>query len=159
MATASAPFSPNSANARPTRVALLGFGTVGSAVAKLLRAQKFPGIELTHIYNRNVDRKRTGDTAKKLAPSIRWTENIDEVLNNPGIDVIIETIGGLSPMEQWLKTALTAGKHVVTARVACSGDAVGANGPATRAGARANWRNRSAWATARVHPWTRRCGR
>ncbi len=114
MADKTAPSSQAPA-AKTTRVALLGFGTVGSAVAQLLRAQKFPGIELTHIYNRNVDRKRTGDTAKKLAPSIRWTENIDDVLNNPDVDVIIETIGGLSPMEQWLKTALTAGKHVVTA--------------------------------------------
>ncbi len=100
---------------KTTRVALLGFGTVGSSVAQLLRAQKFPGVELTHIYNRNIDRKRTGDTASKLSPSILWTEKIDDILNNPNIDVVIETIGGLSPMEQWLKTALTAGKHVVTA--------------------------------------------
>ncbi len=114
MATKTAASLPES-KPKPTRVALLGFGTVGSAVAQLLRAQKFPGIELTHVYNRDVERKRTGDTAKKLAPSIRWTENIDDVLKNPDIDVIIETIGGLSPMESWLKAAITAGKHVVTA--------------------------------------------
>ncbi len=115
MATSTLSRSSDSTAAKTTRVALLGFGTVGSSVAHLLRAQKFPGIELTHVYNRDVHRKRTGDTAKKLAPGITWTENIDDVLNNPDIDVIIETIGGLSPMEQWLKRALTAGKHVVTA--------------------------------------------
>ncbi len=115
MATSTASRSADSTATKTTRVALLGFGTVGSSVAQLLRAQKFPGIELTHIYNRGVDRKRTGDTAKQLAKSIVWTENINDVLNNPDIDVIIETIGGLSPMEQWLKTALSAGKHVVTA--------------------------------------------
>ena len=56
---------------KTTRVAILGFGTVGSAVAQLLRAQRFAGIELTHVYNRGVDRKRTGKTAKGLTPGIR----------------------------------------------------------------------------------------
>ena len=40
------------------KVALLGFGTVGSSVARVLAASKFPGVELTHIFNRNVERKR-----------------------------------------------------------------------------------------------------
>ncbi len=130
MATKTAAPLPETSAAKPahTRVALLGFGTVGSSVAQLLRAQKFPGIELTHVYNRGVERKRTGDTAKKLAGSIRWTENIDDVLNNPEIDIVIETIGGLNPMESWLKRALTAGKHVVTANkqlIAYKGAALG----------------------------------
>ena len=41
-----------------SKVALLGFGTVGSSVAQVLAASKFPGVELTHIFNRNVERKR-----------------------------------------------------------------------------------------------------
>ena len=40
------------------KVALLGFGTVGSSVARVLAASKFPGVELTHIFNRNVERIR-----------------------------------------------------------------------------------------------------
>ena len=127
MATKTAETLPQT-KATTTRVALLGFGTVGSAVAQLLRAQKFPGIELTHIYNRDVERKRTGDTARKLAPSICWTSNIEDVLTDPTIDIIIETVGGLHPMEKWLKTALTAGKHVVTANkqlIAYRGAALG----------------------------------
>ena len=40
------------------KVAVLGFGTVGSSVARVLAASKFPGVELTHIFNRNVERKR-----------------------------------------------------------------------------------------------------
>ncbi len=115
MAAKTAALTPETLKSQTTRVALLGFGTVGSSVAHLLRAQKFLGVELTHIYNRNIDRKRTSDAAKKLSPSIRWTENIDDVLNNSEIDVVIEAIGGLSPMESWLKRALSAGKHVVTA--------------------------------------------
>ena len=43
------------------KVALLGFGTVGGSVARVLAASKFPGVELTHIFNRNVARKRAHD--------------------------------------------------------------------------------------------------
>ena len=39
------------------KVAILGFGTVGSSVAKVLAASKFPGVELTHILQPNVYRK------------------------------------------------------------------------------------------------------
>lgn len=97
-----------------TKVAILGFGTVGSSVAQLLRAQKFPGIELTHIYNRGVERKRTGTTAKGLHSGIVWTENIQDILKSD-VDVVIETIGGIDPIEGWLRKALSSGKHVVTA--------------------------------------------
>ncbi len=104
----------NAAAKTITRVAILGFGTVGSSVAQLLRAQRFAGIELTHVYNRDVERKRTGATAKGLGAGIVWTDRIDDVLTAE-VDVIIETIGGIDPIEGWLKKALTSGKHVVTA--------------------------------------------
>ena len=104
----------NAAAKTITRVAILGFGTVGSSVAQLLRAQRFAGIELTHIYNRDVERKRTGATAKGLGAGIVWTDRIEDVLTAE-VDVIIETIGGIDPIEGWLKKALTSGKHVVTA--------------------------------------------
>ena len=104
----------NAAAKTITRVAILGFGTVGSSVAQLLRAQRFAGIELTHVYNRDVGRKRTGATAKGLDAGIVWTDRIEDVLTAE-VDVIIETIGGIDPIEGWLKKALTSGKHVVTA--------------------------------------------
>ncbi len=97
-----------------TRVAILGFGTVGSAVAQLLRAQNFPGIELAQIYNRDVERKRTSPGAEGLDADIIWTGNIEDVLNSDN-DVVIETVGGLDPIESWLKQALMNGMHVVTA--------------------------------------------
>ena len=49
------------------KVALLGFGTVGSSVARVLAASKLPGIELTHIFNRNVERKRSSAAANQPA--------------------------------------------------------------------------------------------
>ena len=96
------------------KVALLGFGTVGSSVAKLLAASKFPGIQLTHIFNRDVERKRTSAGAKVVPASVIWTEKIDDVLKSD-VDVVVELMGGLNPVEGWLRKALSAGKSVVTA--------------------------------------------
>ena len=96
------------------KVALLGFGTVGSSVARVLAASKFPGVELTHIFNRSVERKRTSDAAKAVPASVVWTEDIDDILKS-NVDVVVELMGGLNPVEGWLRKALTAGKSVVTA--------------------------------------------
>jgi homoserine dehydrogenase len=96
------------------KVALLGFGTVGSSVARVLAASKFPGLELTHIFNRSVERKRTSDAAKVVPASVIWTEDIDDILNS-NVDVVVELMGGLNPVEGWLRKALAAGKSVVTA--------------------------------------------
>jgi homoserine dehydrogenase len=96
------------------KVALLGFGTVGSAVARVLAASKFPGVELTHIFNRNVARKRESEAAKLVPESVVWTEDIDLVLRSR-VDVVVELMGGLNPVEGWIRKALASGKSVVTA--------------------------------------------
>ncbi|MBS1822060.1 MAG: homoserine dehydrogenase [Acidobacteria bacterium] len=96
------------------KVALLGFGTVGSSVAKVLAESKFPGIALTHVYNRGVERKRSSAAAKFVPSTAVWTENIDDVLKS-NVDVVIELMGGINPVEGWLKKAIASGKHVVTA--------------------------------------------
>ena len=92
------------------RVAILGFGTVGSSVARILSDGKFPGLELTHVFNRNVDRKR----APWVSPSVQWTQDFSEVLESD-VEVLVEVVGGLEPARSWLKAALQAGKSVVTA--------------------------------------------
>ncbi len=91
-------------------VALAGFGTVGSSVAKILTEHPVPGLRLTHICNRNVARKKSAS----LPGDIRWTENIQDVLSSDA-DILIELIGGLSPAGDWIRSALEAGKSVVTA--------------------------------------------
>ncbi len=96
------------------KVALLGFGTVGSSVAQVLATSRFPGVQLTHIFNRSVERKRTSAAAKSVAASVVWTENIDDVLKSD-VDIVVELMGGLNPVEGWLRKALAAGKSVVTA--------------------------------------------
>ena len=97
-----------------TKVAVLGFGTVGSSVARVLAASRFPGVELTHIFNRNVERKRNSPAAKVVPPSVVWTDNIDVILRSD-VDIVIELMGGLNPIEGWIRKALVAGKSVVTA--------------------------------------------
>lgn len=97
-----------------TRVAILGFGTVGSSVAELLDAQAFPGVEITHVFNRGIDRKRFLPAAQAVPRSAVWTSDPEEILSSPA-DVIVETIGGLDPVAGWLTEAIRRGKSVVTA--------------------------------------------
>ena len=52
------PSTQGSAVRRPLRIALFGFGTVGSSVARILVESKPQGLELTHVFNRDVARKR-----------------------------------------------------------------------------------------------------
>jgi homoserine dehydrogenase len=96
------------------KVAIVGFGTVGSSVAKVLAATKASGLQLTHIYNRNVARKKASEAAKIVPSSVVWTENIDDVLKS-NVDVVVELMGGLTPAEGWIRKALSSGKSVVTA--------------------------------------------
>ncbi|MBB5345420.1 homoserine dehydrogenase [Tunturibacter empetritectus] len=99
---------------KAVKVALLGFGTVGGSVARVLAASRFPDVQLTHIFNRNVDRKRSSEAAKAVSASVVWTDNIDVILRSD-VDVVVELMGGLNPVEGWLRKALVAGKSVVTA--------------------------------------------
>ena len=92
------------------RVALIGFGTVGRSVAKILCDAGQSSLRLTQICNRNVARKKQDWVPNEVV----WTEDVDSVLRSDA-DIIIELIGGLSPAEQIVRRALEAGKSVVTA--------------------------------------------
>lgn len=90
------------------KVALLGFGTVGRAVADILSRE--PHLRLTHVFNRNIERKRV----HWVPDHVQWTENFHEVLSSDA-DVVIELMGGLEPAHECIRQALHAGKSVVTA--------------------------------------------
>ncbi|MEO8452881.1 MAG: homoserine dehydrogenase [Gemmatimonadota bacterium] len=98
--------------AKPLRVALLGFGTVGSWVARILieRPELADRLQLTHIYNRDVARKRVA----WVPGSVAWTDDV-EALFAAKPDVVIELIGGLDPAGGWVDRALAQGASVVTA--------------------------------------------
>jgi len=92
------------------RVALVGFGTVGRAVARILSERRNGPLRLTHICNRNIERKK-----QPWVPSdVIWTEDLPAILNSD-VDIIIELIGGLTTAEELVRSALNAGKSVVTA--------------------------------------------
>ena len=95
------------------RVALLGFGTVGSAVARRLTAPESgasSNVQLTHIVDRRAAEKR----AALPADGVVWTTSVDEALHS-GADIVVEAIGGVEPAAGWIRAALLAGKSVVTA--------------------------------------------
>ena len=100
----------NSSVRRPLRIALFGFGTVGSSVARILVESKPQGLELTHVFNRGVARKRV----PWVPATVVWSEDADAVLASD-VDVIVELAGGLDPAGVWVRRALEAGKSVVTA--------------------------------------------
>jgi homoserine dehydrogenase len=95
---------------RPLRIAIFGFGTVGSSVARILAESRPDGVELTHVFNRGVARKRVD----WVSSSVQWSEDAAAVLASDA-DVIVELAGGLDPAGGWVRTALEAGKSVVTA--------------------------------------------
>jgi homoserine dehydrogenase len=104
-------YRSSSRGADPTvRVALLGFGTVGQAVARILTEQPPPGVTLTHIFNRRIAEKKV----PWISPDVHWTDRPDEVLASPA-EIVIEVVGGLTPAGEWVRRALRSGKSVVTA--------------------------------------------
>src|ERR1700733_15544739 len=91
-------------------VALLGFGTVGSSVAKILCERSNTHLRLTHILNRNVERKKVDG----IPSTVRWTENIDDVLSSD-VEIVVELMGGTQPGEDWIRRALGAATGLLTA--------------------------------------------
>jgi homoserine dehydrogenase len=94
------------------RVAILGFGTVGSSVARILveRPELSERMQLTHVYNRGIGRKR----ADWVPSTVTWTDNIDDVLAAKP-DVVAELAGGVEPARTWVTKAIEAGASIVTA--------------------------------------------
>jgi len=102
---------PTSRDRAPARrVALVGFGTVGRPVAKILCERSDGLLRLTHIYNRNVEHKKQ----PWVPDDVIWTEDFPAILKSD-VDIVIELIGGLHPAEDLVRGALDAGKSVVTA--------------------------------------------
>jgi homoserine dehydrogenase len=91
------------------RVALAGFGTVGSSVARLLR-DRHPGLHLAHVVTRGGTARRVPWTPAETA----WSETPTGALADR-VDVFVEVMGGLEPARSWVVAALEAGCDVVTA--------------------------------------------
>lgn len=98
------------------RVALLGVGTVGGGVFKLLKKQKDQFVYKTGA-NIEVRRILVRDTAKDRPgiPRELLTDDWNGIVNDPEIDVVIELMGGMEPAKTYITQALRAGKQVITA--------------------------------------------
>lgn len=102
------------------KAGLLGFGTIGSGVVKILaqggdmiRRRLGASIEIVKIADLDI----TTDRGVAVAPGV-LTKNADEVINHPEIDIVIELIGGYEPARTFILKAIENGKHIVTANKA-----------------------------------------
>ena len=99
-------------------VGLIGMGTVGTGVAKILLEKDSTLLEkldcvpvLKGIADSNPDVK----SKLNLSPEILFTNDAKVLLNNPGIQVVVELIGGINPAKEIIMASLEKGKDVVTA--------------------------------------------
>ena len=107
--------------AKPLKVGLAGLGTVGTAVIHLLEHERDKlasrcgrPIEVVAVSARSRGKKRDIDMKK-----LRWIADPAVLAADPGIDVLVEVIGGAgNPAKRAVETALAAGKPVVTANKA-----------------------------------------
>lgn len=102
------------------KVGLIGLGTIGTGVARvfqensdLITRRLGAGLELKKIADLDI----TTDRGLTLPVGVLTTD-VNEVLENPEIDIVIELIGGYEPAKTFISRALKAGKHVVTANKA-----------------------------------------
>ena len=101
---------------KPFKVALVGIGTVGSGVFKVLqrnqaeiKARTGRGIEITVVADRNVNHARSivGDGAEVV-------DDAFAAVARPDVDVVVELIGGYTVAKDLVLKAIENGKHVVT---------------------------------------------
>lgn len=102
---------------KPVKVGLLGLGTVGTGVVRIveghqedLRSQSGSSIVIEKILVQNREKARS----IQIDPSV-LTEDPYAIIQDPEIDVIIEVMGGVQQTKEYILEALARGKHVVTA--------------------------------------------
>ncbi len=95
------------------KIAIMGFGTVGSGVLEVLETNKISISEKcadTISVKYILDIRDFSDHPQKEL----FTKNFEDILNDDEISVVVETMGGLNPSYEFTKKLLLKGKHVVT---------------------------------------------
>jgi homoserine dehydrogenase len=101
---------------RIVRIGLLGFGTIGSSVYRLIHNEhdqilEGTGVDLQVVKVLEIDgKKRPAD-----APAGLFTSDFNEIVDDPTIDIVVEVIGGTGAAFEFLDAAMRKGKNVVTA--------------------------------------------
>ncbi len=101
-------------------VGVIGLGTVGAGVVKLLTTLREPlatrlGFTPELVRACDVRAQRGAELGLRAE---QFTTSVAELLGTPGLEVVVELIGGIEPARTIMLTALRAGKHVVTANKA-----------------------------------------
>lgn len=109
--------------ARTVNVGLIGLGTVGGGVARLIARHrdeylKAYGIDLNLKKASALEPSRAAELG--IAPE-NFTTDWHDVVSDPDIDIVIELIGGDHPATEIFEAALTSGKHMVSANKALLG--------------------------------------
>src|SRR6516162_9753361 len=98
------------------KLGLLGFGTIGTGVVKLVM-QNAPLLEdklgTRVTLKRVADLDVTTDRGVTLPPGV-LTNDAHALLDDPDIDIVIELIGGYEPAKTFVLRAIENGKHIVT---------------------------------------------
>ncbi len=102
------------------KAGLIGFGTIGAGVVKLFknsseRISRKSGVKVELVKICDLDIKR--DRGVKVEKSMLTTD-VNEIINNPEIDIVIELMGGYKPACDFVLKAINNGKSVVTANKA-----------------------------------------
>jgi homoserine dehydrogenase len=105
---------------REIKVGLIGFGTVGAGVVKILQKnyrliEKRMGAKI--ILKRIADIDLKTDRGVKLKPGV-LTRRAQDVIEDPEIDIVMELIGGIEPAKTYILNAIRNNKHIVTANKA-----------------------------------------
>ena len=108
----------NSESAKCIKVGICGFGTVGGGSYNLLQAN---GEEITRRVGCAIDIVRIASrsiSSGEFNSAVNISNDPFDVVNDPEVDIVIETIGGFDPAFEVVRQALVNGKHVVTANKA-----------------------------------------
>lgn len=102
------------------KVGLIGFGTVGAGVVKILQKnsrliEKRMGAKIVLKKVADIDLKK--DRGVRLKKGV-LTREADEVIRDPEIDIVMELIGGIEPAKTYILKAIHHRKHIVTANKA-----------------------------------------
>lgn len=120
-------------------IALLGLGTVGSGVVKIIEENRQQikdtinkDIVIKHILVRDKSKRRPLNISQ-----YHLTEDIDEILGDESIDIVVEVMGGIEPTVDWLRTAkkknvITANKDLLAVHLKLLEDLAESNGVALK---------------------------
>ncbi|MCP5346567.1 MAG: homoserine dehydrogenase [Gammaproteobacteria bacterium] len=108
----------NSDKQRPIRIGICGLGTVGGGTYRLLSENRE---EIARRLGRELEVCHLASRTPKVQfrdAGIPFSSDIFAVVDDPQVDIVVETIGGFDPARELLRRAVANGKHVVTANKA-----------------------------------------